>query len=994
MNVFQAPYIEVENDNPINSVIGYLGNTIYSIHITNKVLVLSSEKEQYKAYHEIINQILATIGEGYSLQKTDIFSKEVFEESEEYLKKQTFLKREYSNHFKGRISKKIDTIISITKTPHKKMRSSEKEEAILLENVEKTFRILQLGGLQPSYLKEKDYHNYYSAILTQDFEGNAIFNNFKVKDDHIDFGDKVGVCLPFFDTEKVELPNEIDSHTQISKDEEYPTIVDNLAFLSEIDGYNSLVYTQYIQVPNQTQIKKELATKQNRHQGFSSEQYNEDCVDEINDFLGSLEKRGELIVKAHMNMFATTDNYDKLKELISEISSKMFSKGIVLSKSSYNQYELFRGIFLGMCATELKEYDLFTSTNNVAVAFFFKERFITDDESDFHLTLTDRQGIPKRIDIADLPLQKGEITNRNKIILGGSGTGKSFLMNNIFEQYLAFNFDIVVVDVGDSYSSLCRNFNGKYITYTEEKPISMNPFLVTEEELNEEKQQTLVELLWIIWKGADSKAGKLDGNIFNVLLTEYYKLYFNNVNHNERSTEELLSDLSKYGIKKEDLLDLLLCSGQTTDKTLYDLLEIDTTSSYGEIKRAYRNKVMLFHPDIVGDNYDKSGLSNIQEAYRILTDKTKKAKYDIALKESQKRNTSKEHPRTALGNELIISDDTYAQLRIIALEKMEEIQQELKIEKLNFNTLLDFAKVFMPIHLKGKKIGENVFDQATFFYNMELFYKGGKYDKILNEEVDKGLFDERLIIFEIDNIKDNPTLFPIVTSVIMDTFIQKMRHRKNRRKALFLEEAWKAIASEGMADNIKYLYKTVRKFWGEVGLITQDLSDIGRNEKVADAIFGSTDIVILLDQAKVKKTFDQTRKLLNISDAEAGQIFTINNLDNGVGRSYFKEFWMRVGTKGNVWGNEVSLAQVLTYTTEKPQKSAVAFYLKQEKDYEKAITTFIDHLNFTELDLNKFCFLINELNGVLNNAMLDRISRMNTREITKEQTINLLKEYA
>ena len=87
--------------------------------------------------------------------------------------------------------------------------------------------------------------------------------------------------------------------------------------------------------------------------------------------------------------------------------------------------------------------------------------------------------------------------------------------------------------------------------------------------------------------------------------------------------------------------------------------------------------------------------------------------------------------------------------------------------------------------------------------------RGGKYDKILNENVDSTLFDETFIVFEVDAIKENKQLFPIVTLIIMDVFLQKMRLKKNR-KCLVIEEAWKAIASPLMAEYIKYLCAPVK----------------------------------------------------------------------------------------------------------------------------------------------------------------------------------------
>lgn len=186
---------------------------------------------------------------------------------------------------------------------------------------------------------------------------------------------------------------------------------------------------------------------------------------------------------------------------------------------------------------------------------------------------------------------------------------------------------------------------------------------------------------------------------------------------------------------------------------------------------------------------------------------------------------------------------------------------------------------------------------------LQPFYKGGAYEKILNENVDSTLFDETFIVFEVDAIKENKKLFPIVTPIIMDVFLQKMRLKKNR-KILVIKEALKAIASPLMSEYIKYLYKTARKFWASVGVVTQEIQDIIGSEIVKEAIINNSDVVKLLDQSKFKERFDEIRKILGLTDVDCKKIFTINRLENKDGRSFFREVFIRRGAVGNVFSVE------------------------------------------------------------------------------------------
>ena len=211
---------------------------------------------------------------------------------------------------------------------------------------------------------------------------------------------------------------------------------------------------------------------------------------------------------------------------------------------------------------------------------------------------------------------------------------------------------------------------------------------------------------------------------------------------------------------------------------------------------------------------------------------------------------------------------------------------------------------------------------------LQPFYKGGAYEKILNENVDSALFDETFIVFEVDAIKENKKLFPIVTLIIMDVFLQKMRIKKNR-KVLVIEEAWKAIASPLMAEYIKFMYKTARKFWASVGVVTQEIQDIIGSEIVKEAIINNSDVVMLLDQSKFKERFDEIRKILGLTEVDCKKIFTINRLENKDGRSFFREVFIRRGTTSGVYGVEEPHECYMTYTTERAEKDSLKLYKRE-----------------------------------------------------------------
>ena len=441
-------------------------------------------------------------------------------------------------------------------------------------------------------------------------------------------------------------------------------------------------------------------------------------------------------------------------------------------------------------------------------------------------------------------------------------------MNSVVRQLHEQHTDVVMVDTGNSYEGLCEYLGGKYISYTEERPITMNPFRINKEELNVEKVGFLKNLILLIWKGSQGTVTKTEERLIEQVITEYYDVFFNGFNG---FTPPQREDLRKS-------------------------LTIDD-----------RN------------NKEKANESQSEKAMRI----------------------EKE------------------------IDEIERRRKELKVETLSFNSFYEYAMQRVPDICHENHI-TNI-DYSTFRYMMKDFYRGGNHDKTLNEDLDSSLFDETFIVFEIDSIKDDPLLFPLVTLIIMDVFLQKMRIKKNR-KVLVIEEAWKAIASPLMAEYIKYLYKTARKFWASVGVVTQEIQDIIGSEIVKEAIINNSDVVMLLDQSKFRERFDGIKSILGLTDVDCKKIFTVNRLENKEGRSFFREVFIRRGQVSGVYGVEEPRECYMTYTTERAEKEALKLYKSELGcNHQQAIEAYCCDWKLSGIDKSlPFAQKVNQTGHVLN----------------------------
>lgn len=502
----------------------------------------------------------------------------------------------------------------------------------------------------------------------------------------------------------------------------------------------------------------------------------------IEEYLNEAHSYGLTSVRCHVGVMAWSDDPAGLARIKNEVGSQL---ALMECKPRHNTVDVPALYWAGIPgnAGDFPAEESFYTFLEQALCFFIGETNYKSSPSPFGIKMCDRiSGKPLHLDISDLPMKRGIITNRNKFVLGPSGSGKSFFMNHLVRQYWEQGAHVLLVDTGNSYQGLCelirrktRGEDGVYFTYTEENPVSFNPFYTDDGQFDVEKKDSLKTLLLTLWKSEDDKITKTESGELGSAVDEY-------------------------------------------------------------IKRMQA---------------DRSIVPGFNSFYEFMRDE-----YKIALQ-----------------------------------------NREIEVEKEEFNI-------------------------NNFLTTLRQYYRGGRFDFLLNSDKELDLLNKRFIVFEIDQIKENRDLFPIVTIIIMEAFINKMRRLKGVRKQFICEEAWKALSSPNMAEYLRYMYKTVRKYFGEAIVVTQEVDDIISSPVVKDAIINNSDCKILLDQRKYMNKFDAIQSLLGLTDKERAQILSIN-MANHPGRLY-KEVWIGLGgVQSAVYATEVSRAEYLAYTTEESEKMEV-----------------------------------------------------------------------
>lgn len=814
--IFQDIYYSVEENEGIGIVYTKTGEFSAILQMDNPVQKFSANIDAYYEYNALMTAICQTLGEGYAIHKQDIFVRKGFKSPQNGTVE--YLSKSYFNYFRGRMYTDSMTFLTITQENKKArlMSYDGKKWKDFLIKIRKVHDQLRDSGVKVRFLNKTELTDYVDRFFAVDFKNDIIsMNNFSVNEEGIGLGDKLCKIYSLVDVDCITMPGMLRPFTNIDvNDISMP--VDLMGAIDSIPAADTVIFNQMFFLPNQKKELGMLDKKKNRH-GSMPNPSNLAAVEDIRKVQEIVARENRQLIYTHYNLIVEIPKGEDIQKCTNHIENTFSRIGIHISKRSYNQLELFVNSFPGNCYGMSQDYDRFLTLSDAAACMMYKEKIQHSEDTPLKVYYTDRQGVPVCIDISGKEGKEKITDNSNFFCLGPSGSGKSFHMNSVVRQLWEQDTDVVLVDTGNSYEGLCEYVGGKYISYTEEHPITMNPFKIKREELNVEKTGFLKNLIMLIWKGTQGTITKTEDRLIEQVIMEYFDAYF-------------------------------------------------------------RKKT---------------------------------------------------------------------------------------IDRLCFNTYYEYSTRRIPEICREN--GLQGIDIAAYNFLLKDFYKGGNHEVTLNEDLDTTLFDETFIVFEIDSIKDDPLLFPLVTLIIMDVFIQKMRIKKNR-KVLVIEEAWKAIASPMMAEYIKYLYKTARKFWASVGVVTQEIQDIIGSPIVKEAIINNSDVVMLLDQSKFKERFDEIKAILGLTDVDCKKIFTINRLDNKDGRSFFREVFIRRGTVSGVYGVEEPRECYMTYTTERAEKEALKLYKAElQCSHQEALEAYVRDWNNSGISKSlQFAQMVNKTGHVLN----------------------------
>lgn len=782
--VFENIYFSFEDVNDIGVIYTKKGDYSTILKMDNPVRKYSADTDGYYEFTSLMASVLQVLGEGYAIHKQDVFVRKKFNISNIAGKnsdaKKRFLSDAYFKFFNGRPYVESQTYLTITQRGRNgglKTYDADKWRDFQVK-IQKVHDRLKSENVNCRFLSGKECQEYTERFFAVDFKNEVIsMTDFSVESEKICMGDEQLKVYSLLDVDDPGLPGTLHPYADINVNN---TVMpqDLLSDLSTLPDVDTIIYNQIIFLPNQKREIAKLEKKKNRHASIPNPN-NQIAVEDINDVLNEIARNGKQFVYAHYNLIVKTSADKNLQKVTNSLENLLARYSMHLSKRAYNQLELFVASFPGNCFELNADYDRFLTLSEPALCLLYKEHQQKGDDTNLKCYYTDRQGVPMAVDVSGKEGKIRYTDNSNFFVLGPSGSGKSYFMNTVMRQYYEQDTDIVLVDTGDSYEGLCSYFEGIYITYSKEHPISMNPFKIekTEYEQNfQAKKDFLRNIIFLIFKG-NGEPTKLEETIINQTLIEYFEEYFTPF---EGFTEE----------QRDNMRHVMELEDKRTGK--YEEYEQQLEERYGVSDD-------MDDIDDIDDRIDEEeeAIQKHKARNLRLRDKLQAVIDDSAATDGEKSNASRQLLR--LTPELI--ESKYLQRINKKIDKIERQRKKMRVTELNFNTYYEFAIERIPQIMKQDDVTFPINEFATI---LKPFYKGGELEYTLNNDMDSSLFNEKFIVFEIDKIKENPVLFPIVVLIIMDVFTQKML-LKEGRKCLVIEEAWKAIATPVMATYIQYL---------------------------------------------------------------------------------------------------------------------------------------------------------------------------------------------
>lgn len=249
--------------------------------------------------------------------------------------------------------------------------------------------------------------------------------------------------------------------------------------------------------------------------------------------------------------------------------------------------------------------------------------------------------------------------------------------------------------------------------------------------------------------------------------------------------------------------------------------------------------------------------------------------------------------------------------------------------------LISFYK-WLQNHVKYEAIAQDIFDYRNFFIVLEPFTEG-IYKDHFNALEAEYLEDSNLLCFELENVKNDKRLYPLVVQVIFDYVLQLVAKQPNQKKFIDIEEGW-TMLDDASETYIASFFRKGRKTNTSIRIITQNVDEI-KNSRIAGAMKNNAATFILLYNDKVSVRED-IAKFLGMDEFDMEKYASLRKKDNYI--DGYREVFIKEMNQSSVWQVSLSLFEHGILTSRPDERNEINRLLQKVGNIQQAVNIWFN----------------------------------------------------
>ena len=286
--------------------------------------------------------------------------------------------------------------------------------------------------------------------------------------------------------------------------------------------------------------------------------------------------------------------------------------------------------------------------------------------------------------------------------------------------------------------------------------------------------------------------------------------------------------------------------------------------------------------------------------------------------------------------ELFASDLKVTKAQSVSVKKILRHYYDSTSENHSLDGFYSFIERNQKDLLSTLKIHPDYFNVTSFLHVMSEYVGDGLYSFLfeVSEDQTYKIEDKRLIVFELDEVKDNKEILSVMLKLIKSAIQRTIWKNRAEKGIILFDEFAKQLKFDNVLESVEFYYQAIRKQNGAIGIILQSINQLPNNSTSA-SILENTQVIYSLNN---EKGYDELVKRLNLSSHDLNQLKSIKN--NLTGPRKYTEMFIKIGRESNIFRLEVPKEVYAAYLTDGKENEEIMKLYNEHRDMQKAIIQF------------------------------------------------------